>query len=268
MPMLNVDGNSLYFSVKGKGIPILFIHPPVLTSINFENQIKELSQYFQVITFDIRGHGKSQYSSKPITYPLIVSDIKQLLNHLEVKKAFICGYSAGASIVLEFLLTSKEQALGGIVISGMSEISDCRLMKRISFAIKLAQARAVSVLAWSISWSNSITQKLFIKMFMDSKKGDPRNIVQYYKYCLNYNCTSQLGNINIPVMLIYGKLDKPFYNYARLLHEKLPCNELMFIENADHRIPTKSSNALNEIINQFIKKHTSTEKTEVNLYGR
>ncbi|MFD0825432.1 alpha/beta fold hydrolase [Neobacillus sp. M.A.Huq-85] len=255
MPMLDVNGGTLYFNVKGKGIPIVFIHPPVLTSFNFEYQIEELSRYYQVITFDIRGHGNSQYSSKPITYSLIISDIKQLLNHLKVKKAFICGYSAGASIVLEFLLTSEDQALGGIVISGMSEISDWRLMKRISFAIKLAKAGAVSFLAWSVSWSNSNTQKQFIKMFIDSKKGDARNIQQYYEYCLHYNCTNQLENIHIPIILIYGEQDKQFYDYAQLLHEKLPCNELKFIENVDHRIPTKTADALNKIISQYIKKH-------------
>ena len=241
MPMLDVNGGTLYFNVKGKGIPIVFIHPPVLTSFNFEYQIEELSRYYQVITFDIRGHGNSQYSSKPITYSLIISDIKQLLNHLKVKKAFICGYSAGASIVLEFLLTSEDQALGGIVISGMSEISDWRLMKRISFAIKLAKAGAVSFLAWSVSWSNSNTQKQFIKMFIESKKGDARNIQQYYEYCLHYNCTNQLENIHIPIILVYGEQDKQFYDYAQLLHEKLPCNELKFIENVDHRIPTKTA---------------------------
>jgi pimeloyl-ACP methyl ester carboxylesterase len=252
MPMLDVDGSRLFYSVKGNGIPIVFIHPPVLTSVNFEYQIEELSRYFQVITFDIRGHGKSQYSNKPITYPLIVSDIKQLLHHLEVKKAFICGYSAGASIVLEFLLTSGDEALGGIVISGMSEINDGILRKRLSIAIKLAKAKAVSVLAWSISWSNANTKRLFIKMFKDAKDGDCRNIEQYYQYCLDYNCTNQLGNITLPVLLIYGEKDKSFYDDAKLLQMKLPCNELKFIENVDHRIPTKAAKELNKFLRQFI----------------
>ncbi|RBW68488.1 alpha/beta fold hydrolase [Bacillus taeanensis] len=262
MPMLDVNGTSLYFTVKGKGIPIVFIHPPVLTSVNFEYQIEELSRNFQVITFDIRGHGRSDYSNKPITYPLIVDDIKLLLNHLGVKKAFICGYSTGASIVLEFLLTSVDRALGGILISGMSEVSDAHLKKKISFGIKLAKAGAVPVLAWSISWSNSNTPKLFKKMFTAAQKGDARNIEQYYHYSLHYNSTYQLGNINLPTILVYGKKDKQFHYYAKLLHEKLPCNELYFIENVNHRIPTKASNELNKIISQFIKKHNKENKEE------
>ena len=252
MPMLDVDGISLYYTVKGKGIPIVFIHPPVLTCVNFKYQVEELSQEFQVITFDIRGHGRSQYSKQPVTYPLIVEDIKHLLDHLKIKKAFICGYSIGGSVVLEYLLNSADWSLGGIIISGMSEVSDKYLKKKISLGISLASKRAIPVLALSISRSNSNTKKLFIQQFKEAKKGNAKNIEQYYRYSLLYNCTQQLEKINLPVLLIYGKDDKPFCDYAMLLHKKLPCTELKFINHTKHQIPTKAANDLNEMIWQFM----------------
>lgn len=255
--MLNVEGSSLFYTVKGEGIPIIFIHPPVLTSVNFKYQLDELSKHFQIITFDIRGHGRSEYSHIPITYPVIVDDIIKILNHLDIKKAFLCGYSAGASIALEFLLTSGERALGGILISGMSEVSDKHLKKRISFGIKLAKAGAVPVLAWSIAWTNSNNQTLLKMIGAAAQKGDARNIEQYYNYSLHYNCTNQLGNINVPTILVYGMKDIHFNYYANLLHEKLPYNELIYIENSDHRIPTKAANELNRLISQFIKDNTN-----------
>lgn len=252
MPMINLDDVSLHYTVKGKGIPILFIHPPVLTSVNFKYQLEDLSKNFQVITFDIRGHGRSKYSKQPITYPLIVKDIKRLLDYLEIKKAFICGYSTGGSIVLEFLISSADRALGGIVIGGMAGVSDQALKKKISSGIKFANMGAIPILAWSISWSNSNTLGLFKQMFTEAIKGDSRNIEQYYRYSLHYNCNNQLKKINLPVLLVYGKKDKPFHLYAEQLHKKLPRNELIFIENADHRIPTKAAKELNELIMKFV----------------
>ncbi|NHM32117.1 alpha/beta fold hydrolase [Neobacillus terrae] len=253
MPMLDVDESSIFFSVKGKGVPIVFIHPPVLTSLNFVYQVEELSRNFQVITFDIRGHGRSDYSNKPITYKLVADDIKHLLNHLQIEKAFICGYSTGASILLEFLLLYENLALGGIAISGLSEVSDSTLKKQLTLAINLAKAEAVSVLSWGISWTNSDTKKLFFKMFKDSKKGHPRNIQQYYEYCLSYSCTNQLDKIHLPILLIYGQKDKQFYHYAEILRKRLKCNELKFINNVSHQIPTKKANELNQLISQFIQ---------------
>ncbi|MDP1418204.1 alpha/beta hydrolase [Peribacillus simplex] len=252
MPMLDVDGISLHYSVKGKGVPIVFIHPPVLTSVNFQYQMEELSEEFKVITFDIRGHGRSQYSRLPVTYPLIIEDIKHLLDHLKIKKAIICGYSTGGSIVLEYLLNCADRALGGIVIGGMSEVRDKYLKQKISLGISLANKDAVPLLALSISWSNSNTESLFNEMFNEALKGDARNIEQYYHYSLHYNCTHQLKKINLPTLLIYGKKDKPLYHYANLLHEKLPCTELKFIDHTKHQIPTKAANDLNESIKHFI----------------
>ena len=253
MPMLDVDGLSLYYTVKGKGIPIVFINPPVLTCVNFKYQVEELSKDFQVITFDIRGHGRSQYSEQPVTYPLIVEDIKRLLDHLRIKKAFICGYSIGGSVALEYLLNSADWSLGGIVISGMSEVREKYLKKKISLGISLASKRAIPILALSISWSNSNTKQFFIQQFKETKKGNAKNIEQYYRYSLQYNCTQQLGKIKLPVLLIYGEDDKPFYDYAMLLHKKLPYAQLKFINHAKHQIPTKAANDLNEMIRQFIE---------------
>lgn len=252
MPMINMNSASLFYTVKGSGTPIVFIHPPVLTSVNFQYQLEELSKNFQIITFDIRGHGKSPYSPEPITYPLIIEDIIRLLDHLNINKAFLCGYSTGGSIVLEFMLTFPERALGGISIGAMADVNDDYLRKKISLGIKLSSKGAINLLAWSISWNNSNNIKLFKNMFSEAKKGDYRNIEQYYRYSLKYNCVNQLNEINLPTLLVYGKKDKPFHSYARQLHEKLPQNELYFIENVDHRIPTKAAKELNRLIFQFV----------------
>jgi pimeloyl-ACP methyl ester carboxylesterase len=252
MPMLDVDGISLYYSVKGEGTPIVFIHPPLLTSANFRYQIEELSQSFKVITFDIRGHGRSLYSVQPITYPLIVEDIKRLLDHLGIPKAFLSGYSTGGSIVLEFLLTFPDLSLGGIVISGMSEVGDWYLKKRISFARILAKSRTVRFLASAISWGNANKHAMFKELFKEALKGDVRNIEQYYCYSLQYNCTNRLTSIDFPILLLYGTKDKSFHGYANLLHEKLPSSELKFLANEKHQLPTKAAKELNRMIRQFI----------------
>lgn len=253
MPMLDVDNIRLYYSVKGEGIPIVFIHPPLLTSANFMLQMDELSQKFKVITFDIRGHGRSEYSHQPLTYSLIVEDIIRLLDHLGVKKSFICGYSTGGSIVLEFLLTYPTRAIGGIVISGMSQVSNWYLKHSISLGMRLAKAKTLPLLSLAISWSNSNTQKTFRKIHQEALKGNARNIEQYYHYSLYYNCTNQLEKIDLPMLLVYGSKDKSFHQYANLLHEKLPCNELKFLKNEKHQIPTKAAVELNNMIDQFIQ---------------
>jgi pimeloyl-ACP methyl ester carboxylesterase len=254
MPSFKSKGVSLFYNVKGEGTPIVFIHPPLLSSVNFKYQSDELSSSFKIITFDIRGHGNSQFSSTPLTYPLIADDIKNLLDHLEIDKAFLSGYSTGGSIALEFLLRSPHRALGGIIISGMSEAYG-ELKDKITLGMSLAQQDAVPLIALSVSKSNSNNKEMFMLLLNSALKGHPKNIEQYYEYSITYNCTDQLKNIDLPVLLVYGKKDKQFHPYAKLLHQKLRNHELEFIENVKHQLPTKAALTLNAMMKQFIVKN-------------
>lgn len=247
-----INGYQMHYKDLGKGTAIVFIHPPVLTSLNFQYQMA-LSADFRIITFDIRGHGQSKPSREEITYPLIVEDIRQLMDHLKIDKAFVCGYSTGGTVVLDFLLTCPERALGGIIIGGMSEVNDKKLKNKISSGRLLSRLGVVSPIALSTAWGQAIPKlSLFRSLFNDAKKANANNAEQYYRYSLHYNCTARLGNILHPVLLVYGEKDTLFHPYAKLLKERLPKSELVFIKNAKHQIPTKCAGTLNELIKEFV----------------
>lgn len=254
MPELNAEGVPIFYTIKGEGTPVVFIHPPLITSEIFKYQIEALSHHFQVIVFDIRGHGRSGYSHRAITYSLIVSDIIHLLDELGIDKAFIGGYSTGGSIGLEFLLTHPDRALGAIVISGMPEVSDWYLKQRIALAVGLSNPRTLPLLSLSISWGNADNRETFQRLHHEALMGNVVNIKQYFRYSLRYNCTSRLPDIKHPVLLVYGSKDEPFHRYAKLLHENLPCNELRFLKKVTHQLPAKAAFPLNELIGQFMQK--------------
>lgn len=252
MTYLKIKGVSLHYMIQGKGTPLIFIHPPVLSSVNFAYQLKELSKHFTVITFDIRGHGKSQPSAQTLTYSLIVEDMKEIMDHLNIEKAFVCGYSTGGSIALEFLLTAPERALGAILVGGISEVNSWWLKNLISLGATLARSGALSTLAYSISWSNSDTMAIFQELLKDAKKADKRNVEEYYRYSLTYNCTNQLRTIPFPVLLVYGAEDKHFHPYGRLIHKNITNSEFVLISNVKHQIPTKAHDELNDLIKKFV----------------
>jgi len=223
--------------------------------MNFIYQLNELSNHFKVIVFDIRGHGNSSFSEIEVTYPLISQDIKQLLDHLKIDKAFICGYSTGGSIALDFLLSYPKRSLGGILIGALSEVKDPSLKNKIMLGAKLAEWKAHKALALSVSFTNSNTGQLFKDLYINAKKGKAQNIEQYYRYSLNYNCTDRLDQIKFPVLLMYGEKDKAFHRYAHLLHEKLLVNECILIGDIKHQLPTKAAVVVNNFIKQFVSTH-------------
>ncbi|HAS00985.1 MAG TPA: alpha/beta hydrolase, partial [Brevibacillus sp.] len=59
MPYFIANGATIHYEIKGEGLPILCIHPPLLTGSIFYYQQKELQDRYKVITVDLRGHGRS-----------------------------------------------------------------------------------------------------------------------------------------------------------------------------------------------------------------
>lgn len=252
MPIVKVNGVSIHYHVHGEGIPIVFIHPPLLTSVNFKYQKEQLSDEFQVITFDIRGHGHSEPSSQKLTYPLIVEDMKQLLDVIGVKQAYVCGYSTGGSIALEAMLTYPHLFLGGILISGMSEVSDWILKQRLRMASFLSKLKAKRLLTWAISYGNADRKQTYRNLYKDALQGDIRNIGQYYRYSLSYSCTDKLNQLKLPVLMIFGEKDKSFRRYAKIMKLQLPNVQMHMVPGKHHQIPTKAANVMNEHIRTWI----------------
>lgn len=263
MPYANINGAELYYKTYGSGVPIVFIHAPLLTSANFRYQQAQLSTEYQVITFDIRGHGRSRQSDVPITYKLIVEDMRQLLNYLKIDRAFIAGYSTGGSIALEAMLTYPGLFMGGILISAMSEASDFVLRNRIRIAIGLSCWKpAVQLLRLGITWGNSDSLRTFRNLLEDSKQGNSRNIHELYKYSLKYNCTERLSDIKEPVLLLYGEKDWGFKRYCKILQQNLRRSKLVFLKAEKHQLPTKAADEINEVMRHWIVKAVEDNQTK------
>lgn len=257
MPIAHLNGTELYYQIKGEGPPLLFLHPPMLNSQIFYYQWKSLSNHFQVILMDIRGHGKSAYSKETLTYPLIVEDIKKLLQYLGIKQTYLCGYSMAGSIVLEFLLRAPEQGLGAVLIGAIAHVDDWWLKLQLR-AGKLLSSRSPSSLAMLLSVSNANNLSIFRSLFSFAKQTHAQNSQQFFAYGLKHDCTARLSEIHQPILLVYGDKDKHFHPYAARLHQQLPQNQIYLMSEASHQIPTKKAALLNQAITEFISQHQPT----------
>ncbi|WP_235549504.1 MULTISPECIES: alpha/beta fold hydrolase [unclassified Paenibacillus] len=249
-----MNGTQLNVEITGTGTPIVFIHPPLLTLQTFAYQREQLSDHYQVITFDIRGHGASKSSERAFSYALIVEDIRQMLDYLGIEKAFLCGYSTGSSVLLEALLTYPKRFLGGIVVSGMSELTDPYNKSRVWLAAQMAGSGLfMNLLKKAITFGNADNAATYQELYQSSVSDDAKNVKPYYEQALTYTCTRRLRGIQHPILLIYGQKDRTFHRYANILHEELPHSSLYFIKDAKHQIPIKNPSKMNDLIRLWVE---------------
>ncbi|WP_438446497.1 alpha/beta fold hydrolase [Gorillibacterium sp. sgz5001074] len=255
MPMTQVNGANLHYHVTGDGMPIVFVHPPILNQEIFNYQKAQLADRYKVVLFDVRGHGQSFYSKTPVKVPVIAEDMKQLLDELEIEQAVVCGYSAGSLIALEALLTYPERFVGGILVSGMSQMTDWVHRSRVRLASGLTRIKAKRLLGGSVGWTNADMNVTFNNLYQGAVNGHASNIHQYYRECIDYSCTDRLHAIKQPMLLMYGKNDVHYHAYAKVLDERLPNRDLIFINDVGHHIVTKAPRTMHRLLNDWMERH-------------
>ena len=98
MPKLSVDGYELYYEVDGSGPPLVFIHGAWVDNRMWAAQVRHFRSHYRVITFDVRGHGRSGRCQEGCTIDRFTDDLEALLSFLNAKRAIVCGLSLGGLI--------------------------------------------------------------------------------------------------------------------------------------------------------------------------
>jgi pimeloyl-ACP methyl ester carboxylesterase len=94
----------IHYEVHGKGPTILLSHGYSSTSRMWDGQVAALKDRYQVIVWDMRGHGESDYPKDPALYSegLTIGDMRALLDVVGADKAIVGGLSLGGYMSLAF----------------------------------------------------------------------------------------------------------------------------------------------------------------------
>jgi pimeloyl-ACP methyl ester carboxylesterase len=107
----------LHYAIYGKGRPVILLHPGLGHGDYWANQIGPLSQAYQVVVVDLRGHGRSTTSDRPLSYGLMAEDLLGLIQKLHLSKPAVVGWGDGGVVALELALRHPGR-IGKLIIFG------------------------------------------------------------------------------------------------------------------------------------------------------
>lgn len=100
MPFVTVNQTRIFYRLEGKdGLPVLVLSHSIGTDHQmWAPQISDLTEYFQVLRYDTRGHGASDSPSGEYSIEQLGRDVCALLDALKISKFAFCGLSMGGAI--------------------------------------------------------------------------------------------------------------------------------------------------------------------------
>jgi pimeloyl-ACP methyl ester carboxylesterase len=130
----DATGVRIHFLIAGKGEPVVLIHGLHSTSeINWglTGVIRDLAIDHHVIAIDLPGHGRSDKPEKEEAYGLqVVDDVVLLLDHLNVKRAHLVGYSMGGLVALK-LTSMHPDRVRSLLLGGMGWLRDGSALQKV-----------------------------------------------------------------------------------------------------------------------------------------
>jgi len=98
--VLSLHGCALrYADSGGDGVPLVFSHGAGADHVMFDAQSAYLrSRGYRVITWDMRGHGRSRPAGAPFTAERAIADLCELVEHLALDRPVLVGQSLGGNL--------------------------------------------------------------------------------------------------------------------------------------------------------------------------
>ncbi|MFC7139082.1 alpha/beta fold hydrolase [Halosimplex aquaticum] len=113
MPTVRTDDVETYYERRGDGPPVVFAHGAIVDHSQWDPQLDALSDDYETIAYDVRGHGRTGGSPRGrYSVDLFADDLGALLDALDVERAVICGLSTGGCIAQVFAARHPDRVAG------------------------------------------------------------------------------------------------------------------------------------------------------------
>lgn len=247
-----------YYEQAGKGEALVFVHGLGSSSQDWEYQLTDFKEHFQVITYDVRGHGQSEKAKPPYSVSLFAKDLAELLDELGVEKAHIVGVSMGGWITFQFGIAYPERTLSLTVINTWA---DMRLKTFDDY--KNYFQRAVLFRLFSMrKIGETLSKRLFIKpeqeelrqSFVESwAKNHKPSYMAAFQGGIGWTIHDKLHELKMPVLVVAADEDYTPVSMKENYAKQIPNARLVVIEDSRHATPVEKPDEFNQVVLEFLK---------------
>jgi pimeloyl-ACP methyl ester carboxylesterase len=276
-----MDGTPIYYEVRGRGEPIVFIYGIACLMNHWHKQVEYLSKTHKVILFDIRGHHKSVpvNNLSNFTFEHLAFDIKGLLKHLNIERAHFAGHSFGVPYLIKTYEQFPEIFSSLIFINGFAR-NPLKKLFGLEFVEPLfnflRDQHGKSPDLWNNLWRGMIDNPIAFQLaalaggfnirltqFKDIEmygRGVSRLELPYFfelfDQLLRFDGTSVLPSIEKPTLIIAGDNDMltPM-SYQREMHAAVKDSEFLVIPYGSHCSQLDFPEFVNLKLAEFLQKH-------------
>jgi len=262
MPELHVRDIGLYYETTGQGQPVLFIHGLGSSTRDWAEQVAFFSRHYQVVVFDLRGHGKSGKPPGPYSIPLFAGDTAELIRALGVAPVHVVGISLGGMIALQLGVSAPDVVRSLVIVNSGPEFIVRTFKERLQVFQRLLIVRLLGMR----KMGEVLGKRLFPKPEQEGLRRTfierwAENDVQAYmdamRAIVGWSVTEHLDSIRCPTLVIAADGDYTPVALKEAYVAKMPRAKLVIVHDSRHATPVDQPEQFNQALTAFLSEHAS-----------
>jgi 3-oxoadipate enol-lactonase len=243
-----------------KGAPVVVLsHSLACSLVMWNPQMDDLSPHFQVLRYDMRGHGHSDVTPGPYTIELLAEDVIGLLDALSIDRVHFVGLSVGGMIGQSLALNHPKR-LRSLALCDTAPVVPQEAQPIWQERIERTRAKGME------SQVNETMERWFTPAFLKQnppmvgliRKQILATPVAGYLGCaeairkLNY--LNRLSEMKLPTLIMVGEDDPGTpVSASQAIHERIPDSKLVILPSARHLSNVEQAEAFNAALLAFLK---------------
>jgi pimeloyl-ACP methyl ester carboxylesterase len=241
------DGIKLYYEEHGRaGTPLVLAYGIGGNTEMWDVNVPALAAAHRLILWEPRGHARSDSPEDPARYSFArwVLDLRDVLDHLRLRRAHVGGLSLGAGIATRFTLRFPGRVRSLLVTNSSSAAGlplsvDNLVMRAQSIKITLEQGMD-AMAEFAMQANPNLVERLAIEpsaraeFYEEYRRLTPIGYANALRALLAMDhITADLSRIRVPVLLIGGDRD-PSLAPMKVMQRRIRGARLVVLSPASH----------------------------------
>ena len=246
------------YSIEGSGPAIFLTHGVGAAEDAWRIITPKLKKKFTIITYDLRGHGKSPITNKEFNLDSLVLDLERLREKTNIEKAHFVGHSLGGMISPAYARKYPHRVLSvGMIstVAGRSEDDRKKIWKVINdlktIGIKKTLENLIS--RWFTDEFISKNPDLVSRRLNQVIETDKEVFINVFKIYAETEMINWLNEIKKPCLLITGENDggcSPAHN--KKMSNEIENSKLVIISKVKHSLLIETPDLIADNLLSFI----------------
>jgi 3-oxoadipate enol-lactonase len=265
---LTRDKVRLHYEEVGSGTPLLFVHEFGGDHRSWEMQMRYFSRRYRCIAYAARGYIPSGVpaAADAYSYKHFMTDVIDVLDHLKIAKAHICGLSMGGYSTLHVGLNHPDRALS-LTLAGTGSGSELDRLEEFRKAQQETAAQFETLGSQRVAETYGLgpgrvpfevkDARGYAEFAMQFSQHDPRGSARTMRGFQGgrpsiYTFEKDIRAIALPALIVVGDEDDACIEPSLFLKRTIPASGLVMFPKTGHCVNLEEPALFNQALGDFL----------------